>query len=111
MPSDDKYLNMLADVFEDGSFWLECLMKELYDPSSRGIAGNRIRVKKKENDIVYVEPLFTDNPEEWAIEIDRQVLLDLINQWKDLLRKRPQEIIFTRHDNGTITIAGTFDKK
>jgi hypothetical protein len=111
MQCDDKYLNRLTDVFDDSPFWIECLMKRLLDPLSKGVTGNRIRVKKRENDKVYIEFIFADNPEESAIEIDRQILIDLINQWKDLLRKKPQEVIFTRHDDGTITIAGIFDEK
>lgn len=101
----DEYLGMLSYIFDDGSYWVEAVRQELLDSEGRGLFGNKSRVKIK-GDIVTIQPLYAECPEDYAIQIDRNVLLRLINEWNELTEKRTKEIVFTRHDDGSITISG-----
>lgn len=77
---------MLSAIFDEGSGWFEGVRKDLLDPNSRGVTGNRSDVTIK-GDVVTIQPLYSENPEDWAIEIDRHVLLELIEKWKVLYDK------------------------
>jgi len=101
----NNYLSMLIDVFNEDYNWTEVVKEELLDPSSRGISGNKCDIIIKSNKVI-IEPQFVDNPEDYAIDIDRDVLLSIIDTWEKLNAKQCQEITFTRHVNGTITLAG-----
>jgi len=103
--SDDSYLTMLSEVFDEGSYWTNAIRHALQNPISEGATGNKTDVTIK-GDKVIIEPLFAENPQEYAIEIDRQVLFDLINKWQELVAKKCQEITFTRHEDGSITLSG-----
>lgn len=108
-PCRDQYLEMLSGIFDEGRGWLESVKERLFIPSSRGIVGNKDEVII-DGDKITIQPQFTDTPEEWAIEIDKKVLLDLINKWQELVQKDAREITFTRHEDGSITITGAFTK-
>lgn len=108
MQCDDKYLDMLTDAFDDSPYWIDCLMERLLNPLSKGVTGNRIDISFRENKVL-IEPLYVDNPEDYEIEIDRNVLIGLINQWQELVKKCSPCITFIRHDNGTITITDTIE--
>ena len=97
----------MADVFNEGSSWTNGVQRNLLDPASGGITGNQIEVLIEQNKII-IQPQFefADDPDEYAIEIDRNVLLQLINEWQELVAKKCQEITFTRHKDGSITLAG-----
>lgn len=101
----DEYLGMLSYIFEDGSGWFEGVKRNLLNPNSKGVTGNRSDVTIK-GDVVTIQPLYGDDAEDYAIQINRHVLLELIDKWKMLYEKEANEIVFTRHDDGTITISG-----
>lgn len=104
---NDDYLSMLVDIFTDGGSFEECIQKELIKPDGKGCTGNKTDVTIKANKVI-IEPLFTENPEKWSIEIDKDVLLTLISKWQELVQKDAQEITFTRHEDDNITIEGIF---
>ena len=101
----NSYLGAIADIFNDGSSWTECVKRYLLDPQSRGICNEHILLRFEGN-LVTIEPRLVDNPEELTIEIDRRVLLDLINQWQELVKQGYEHITFTREHDGTITLTG-----
>ena len=99
----DQYLGMLSYIFDDGSYWVEAVKQELLKSNSPGVTGNKTDVTFK-GDEIKIEPLYAECPEDYAIKIDRNVLLRLIDEWQELTKKRTKEIVFTRHGDGTITI-------
>lgn len=103
----DSYLNMLSEVFDEGANWIQSIQKELLKLDSQGITGNKTDVTIKGSKVI-IEPLFTETPKKWTVEIDRDVLLALIAKWQELAQKNAQEITFTHHEDGNITIEGTF---
>ena len=110
---NDGYLSMLTGIFTDVSTFDEDVKKALIAPNKTRVAGNLTDMIIKENKVI-IQPAIldlTDEPEEYAIEIDRDVLLDLINQWEDLKKKKAKEITFYRDDNNKITVEGTFDEE
>ena len=110
---NDGYLSMLTGIFTDVSTFDEDVKKALIAPNKTRVAGNLTDMIIKENKVI-IQPAIldlTDEPEEYAIEIDRDVLLDLINQWEDLKKKKAKEITFYRDDNNKITVEGAFDEE
>lgn len=101
-----QYLGMLSYIFDDGSYWVEAVKQELLKSNSPGVTGNKTDVTFK-GDEIKIEPLYAECPEDYAIKIDRNVLLRLIDEWQDLTKKRTKEIVFTRHEDGTVTISGS----
>lgn len=100
---NDTYLDKIAEIFDDGSSWTNWVKEELLNPESEGITGNKADVTIENNKVI-IQPLFGDNPEEYAIEIDRNLLLNLIDQWQQLVNKDVPEIYIVRHENGSIEI-------
>lgn len=107
---NNKYLKMLISIFDEGRGWTEAVKRQLLDPQSRGIFGEGSSIDISGNKVI-IEPQFVDNPEDYAITIDRIVLLDLINQWQQLMEKKAPEIIFIRQDDGTITVSENTEMK
>lgn len=102
---DDEYLEMLALIFNDGNGWTNAVKDILQDPNETGIFGNMSRIRKQGISIE-ISYNFGDEFDEDYIEIDRQVLLDLINKWQELVQKKVPEIYIIRHDdNGKIEIS------
>jgi len=102
---DDTYLSRLINIFNESYSWTKVVVRELLDPHSTGINGNRTDVIINK-DTVTIQPQFVDDPEEYAIAINRQTLINLINQWEKLVDQECQEIAFTQHKNGSITLSG-----
>jgi len=102
----DGYLLTLADIFKEGSGWTEVVKNNLLDQDSSGINGNASEVIIEANNKVIIQPSsYIKNAEECAIEIDKQDLLNLINKWQELVAKECKEIIFTRHEDGSVTLS------
>ncbi|GAB4456745.1 MAG: hypothetical protein OHK0036_20490 [Bacteroidia bacterium] len=93
--SNDNYLSMLFDIFDDGSWLEEGVKRELLNPSSRGITGNKTSIYI-EGEKIIISPLFSPNPDEYAITIDRTKLLNLIDRWQEIMKLNPDEILFKR---------------
>ena len=110
---NDEYLSMLVAIFTDGGSLDMVVKRELLNPEGRGATGNLTDVTIKGNTVIIQPAMFdvTDEPEEYAIEIDRDVLLDLINQWEDLKKKKAKEITFYRDEHNKITVEGAFDEE
>lgn len=107
-----KYLGMLVSIFDEGSSWTNAVQKELLNPNSRGITGNRVDIGIQKNMVIIKSVCFDGNEiEDNAIEIDKKVLLALINKWQQLAKKDAQEITLTHHEDGTISIEGSFEKQ
>lgn len=102
----NSYLGMLSGIFDEGSSWTKAVKRHLADPDSRGITGDMIDITIKDNKVI-IAAEHVDDPEENAIEIDKQDLLDIINKWEELKAQNCQRITFTRHEDGTIAVAGS----
>jgi len=105
--SSAYYLKMLMRIFNEDSSWTSMIKTELMNPKSSGIYNNQTCVKIIE-DTVTIKPRhnLNDTLEDFSIEIDKNVLLDLINKWEELTANECQRITFTRHEDGTITLSG-----
>jgi len=103
--TNDKYLIRLMHIFDDSATWTRLIREELLNQSSGGITGNKSEVIIEGN-IVTIEPQFVDNPEDYAIKIDRAALLQIIVEWEKLIDRNCQQITFTRYEDGTISIFG-----
>jgi len=109
--SDDFYLNELSNhIFDESKGWVQSVKRTLLDPQRHGILGNKSEVHKIDNTIQIMSQ-FGDNPEEYAIEIDRDVLLKLIDKWQELYDKDSPEIYFIRHEDGTIEVTDHLPEK
>ncbi len=93
--SNDDYLPTLFDIFEEKGSFLKRLKEELLKTLSRGYTGNRTSVDV-EGEKVIISPLFVDDPDEFAITIDRVKLLNLIDRWQEIIKLNPDEILFKR---------------
>lgn len=72
----------------------------LLDPKSNGIYGSMTHIEIKGNKVI-LEPSMTmsDNPEDYAIEIDRDELIRLAREWDALIIKKvPQIFIYCKND-------------
>jgi len=104
----ESYLGMLIGIFDDGYCWTNVVKKHLKNPDSEGITGEMIDIII-DRDRVIIQPQedMVENPEELAIEIDRQQLIDIINKWDELTTQNYRRITFTRHEDGSITLSGS----
>lgn len=100
-----NYLSTLSSIFNEGNSWTECVKNKLLDSNSKGISGNKTKVVIENNNVI-IKPLFAEEPEYWAIEIDRNILLKLIIEWQKLAAQGSREIAFTRNEDVIITIDG-----
>ena len=98
--SYDKLIDALPLLFTDGGSGVEWIQRHLLNPESRGISGSLTEVVIKGQTVV-LEPKFIDDEEEFdklTVEIDRDVLLRLTNEWQDLVMKDAPEIFIGRKD-------------
>lgn len=99
--SYDKHIEALETLFNDHGSGVSWIQRHLLDPDSRGIYGELTHVSKRGQTVV-LEPTLTDDPEEldeYTVEIDRDVLLRLTNEWQALVRKKAPEIFIVRKDD------------
>lgn len=108
--NENNHLTMIADALCDGgmgpSYWIR---GELLDPESRGVTGNATDITIKENQ-VFIQPLYGEDPLQYRIEIDRQTLLKVIDDWEEIVKKKPDEIIMSQDEKGIIAFEGIFNK-
>ena len=92
-------IDRLATLFKDHGTDVKWILEELTDPQSRGITGSASRIKIR-GDKVILEPSSTmeENPEDYAIEIDRDILIRLATEWQDLVRREVPEIFIFYKD-------------
>jgi hypothetical protein len=108
--SSDNYLEMICNIFDDSFAWTKGVKEMLLDHESEGLIGNKTDIEKI-NNIIKISPLYADNPEEYAIEIDRNQLLDLINKWELLANQKTPEIYLVRHEDGSIDMTDHVPKE
>lgn len=103
---NDDYLFMLAAIFDDARYFVDTLHERLLDSHSKGVTGNLCRVVKVEDNKVHISFEF-DDVENGAdfIEIDRNVLIGLIEKWKKIIVNVPPEIYIYQKGDGPIEIA------
>jgi hypothetical protein len=68
------------------------------NPHDRGLPGELV-FSFVEGQYIILEPTLTEDPEildEYTVEIDRDILLRLANEWQDLVRKKASEIFIVR---------------
>ena len=82
----DELIDMLCMVFTDHGPNGDWVLRDLLDPDSRGVVGSKTNISI-EGEKVTLEPSTTivDNPEDYAVEIDRKVLIKLTNEWQALV--------------------------
>lgn len=99
----NKTISSLAWMFEEGNRYVSRIKKNASDGKSGKFPGNAsLVVLEKER--AYIQPLYGDDADEFCVEIDRQALIKLIDDWEELLKKQPEEIILIRDENGNVTI-------
>ena len=101
--NDDDMLT-IGLLMMDAGISPDWLIRGLTDGDYRTFAGNSQRLRFKDN-LVLIEPLFVDEPEQYIIAVDKEVLLNLAITWKDLISKKAEEITITR-ENEVITVTG-----
>lgn len=106
--TSNSYLDGIADIFDQGFGEINWLIKRLIDPTSMGVTANDIDITFEGNKVT-IEPLFCDNPEDYAVEIDRQALLDLCYKWQKLVKQKTPEIIMEQDENGVVILRGAFN--
>ncbi|GAB4455103.1 MAG: hypothetical protein OHK0036_18770 [Bacteroidia bacterium] len=108
--SNDDYLSMLFHIFNETGFFLDGFKRQLLNPLSRGYTGNETSVIIKEEKVTIRLSMIFDNYDEYAITIDRTKLLNLIDKWQEIIKIKPDEIIFKRIDD-SIEIEPIFYEK
>jgi len=105
--STDAYLSMLAYIFNAGPDWLNGVKRNLLNPLSTGLCNDMTYIKIKKNIVIIdFHPVFYSGYKDCSIEIDKQILLDLINKWQELVAQKCKEITFHRHNDGMVTLSG-----
>ena len=101
----NSILEALAILFDDHGSSANWFIEELLDPNSRGISGEWMRLKFKGDKVVVTptELMYPrekpEDPEDYAIEIDRDVLLRLANEWQNLVRQKAPVIFIVQRDD------------
>lgn len=98
--SANKVIQALRRLFDDAGPGVKWLLRHLNDPKSRGICGSLTEVSLYDNKVI-LQPSRTleENPEDFSIEIDRDILIQLATDWQNLVRKEVPEIfIFCKND-------------
>ncbi len=106
---DDFYLFTLRGLLDDHRISLDWFLRQLEDFDSRGYGGNLIRTNFVGSKVIISDQYDKDSIE-WAIEIDRAALIELVKSWEQLLREDAEEVTLFRDDEH-ITIVGLFDNK
>jgi hypothetical protein len=105
--SKNRLVQSCGDLFKDQGTSVHWLLEELFDSDSRGISGELTRVKIRENKVILQRSrIIEDNPEDYAVEIDRDVLIKLATDWQNLVRKEAPEI-FIFHKNDEYFVSDT----
>jgi len=104
--SNDESLSILVSPFVDGALRMRNIKKELLDPQSRGISGNKTDILIEE-DFVTIGPTPPSEYDEDYITIERKLFLRLVNTWEKLVNLNVQEIIIEKI-NDEITMRGNF---
>jgi hypothetical protein len=105
--ASNQHVDRLATLFKDHGTGIEWLLDELLDTESKGIFGSLTRVKFRGNKII-LEPSRTleENPEDYTVEIGRDILIRLATDWQSLAHKEVPEIfIFCK--NGEYFVSDT----
>jgi len=105
-----EYLSFLSEIFLDGSSLERDIRERLLTPNSKGITGNATVVVFEGQKVIINPAYFEDEcPEDEIIEIDRNVLLRLIDRWLEVIKSRPTFIILTLEDDGEISVTGSVE--
>ncbi len=68
------------------------------------LAANSTLVIFDKEEKIYIKPLYGDDAEEFRVGLTRENLLKLINDWEELLKKQPEEIILIRDENSNFIV-------
>ncbi|HEV2600987.1 MAG TPA: hypothetical protein VGT41_01685 [Candidatus Babeliales bacterium] len=102
----NKQLNRLRDVFRDQGVDAEWVKRALLDPAGRGLFGEFTEISINGNTVTLTPTdISWDDPENF-IEMDRNVLLGLTNDWQELVRAKAPEI-FIYEKNGELFVSDT----
>lgn len=102
----DLYLSRLGMMFWDNQSDRDWLLKNLENFDSRGSRGEMMDVELFGSKAV-ISDQYDKHPDEWAIEIDRASLIELVKAWDYLLKEDATDITLFRDDQ-TITMVGSF---
>jgi len=106
---DNELLSSIVEIFLDGCSLWEYIRTRLHTPGSRGVTGNGVEVIFEGTQVI-IGPIWFEglqDPEEYAVAIDRDVLLRLIDRWEEVIKDRPEFITFTIEDDGEISVVGS----
>ncbi|HEV2601514.1 MAG TPA: hypothetical protein VGT41_04395 [Candidatus Babeliales bacterium] len=103
LPAEQSYgdFGILAGFLTDDacSYSTPLYRQFIYD-SNRTETGGNYSIIEKENNNVLIGCVFDDDPFEPAIKMTQQQFLSILDQWEELIKLRPKEIIiFKRGDS------------
>ncbi|HEV2601227.1 MAG TPA: hypothetical protein VGT41_02930 [Candidatus Babeliales bacterium] len=95
----NEYVDTLSILFNDQGSDAEWVKEALLNSTGRGMSGEYTRILVK-GDKVILKPtsILYDEPEEHIIEMDRNVLLRLTNDWQALVKAKAPEIFIYEKD-------------
>jgi hypothetical protein len=108
---NSEYLSGIMSLLTDHGTSAKWLLPYLENRYSENFSCNLSEVIFAEDNKVYIEPLYMDNPEKYRDIIDRDILLNLVYAWQDMIYKDPEEIYIEQDATGNITVRGVFEKK
>lgn len=105
----NTYLSSIVDIFLDSSSFWKNVCTRLHTSGSRGAMGNGIEITFEGREVI-IEPIWYEGLEDTsdcAVSVDRDVLLRLMDRWKEVIKDRPEFITFTLEDDGEISVVGS----
>jgi hypothetical protein len=103
----DTVIDAIANLFTDHCNEVRWFTDLLTSPDAKGISGNMSRVKIQGN-IVIIKPAAIGSEifEDEIVEMDRNTLLELAQDWEVLVERNPSKIYIYRKD-GRLFISDT----
>lgn len=102
----NKQLNRLRDIFNDQGSDAEWIKRALFDSAGRGLFGEFTEISINGNTVTLTPTgISWDDPENF-IEIDRDILLKLTNDWQALVKAKAP-YIFIYEKDGELFVSDT----
>ena len=107
--SDNAPLGILStfltnDVVNDENSFKEWIYSDREDTGS-----NASWLSKFDNDEIHISNILAEGTHYPVFVTTKKQLLSIIEQWVNLYKQQPDEIIISQHDDGNISLKGIFD--
>jgi hypothetical protein len=99
----DDLLSSLWSVLDEGKHYMNQIKKQIFNNKVGKFPGNSsLVILEKEK--AYIQPLYGEDADEYRLEMEKDNLLEVLNEWEELMKKQPQEIILMINKKGLVTI-------